>query len=52
MEDSVVEAFIELVVKLNETSFRPLFRRLYDWGFGENSGNENTLLLPHKFHQS
>ncbi|KAG5644278.1 hypothetical protein DXG03_008763 [Asterophora parasitica] len=26
-------AFQELVVKLNEAAFRPLFRRLYDWAF-------------------
>ncbi|KAG6888638.1 hypothetical protein C0992_007990 [Termitomyces sp. T32_za158] len=29
----VMIAFQELVVKLNEAAFRPLFRRLYDWAF-------------------
>ncbi|KAJ7222324.1 hypothetical protein GGX14DRAFT_663256 [Mycena pura] len=34
-----ISAFIELVVKLNEASFRPLFRKLYDWAFVEESSN-------------
>ncbi|KAK0200852.1 hypothetical protein DFS33DRAFT_1386800 [Desarmillaria ectypa] len=29
----VVPAFLELIVKINENAFRPLFRRLYDWAF-------------------
>ncbi|TFK24886.1 hypothetical protein FA15DRAFT_669091 [Coprinopsis marcescibilis] len=33
LEANVISAFRELVVKLNETAFRPLFRRLYDWAF-------------------
>ncbi|KAJ7762738.1 hypothetical protein DFH07DRAFT_813302 [Mycena maculata] len=37
-EAETIAAFIELVVKLNEASFRPLFRKLYDWAFaGETS---------------
>ncbi|KAJ7042839.1 hypothetical protein C8F04DRAFT_1251651 [Mycena alexandri] len=32
-EAEATSAFIELVVKLNEASFRPLFRKLYDWAF-------------------
>ncbi|KAG1896221.1 uncharacterized protein F5891DRAFT_1054817 [Suillus fuscotomentosus] len=32
-EPHIISAFLELVVKLNETAFRPLFRRLYDWAF-------------------
>ncbi|KIY47627.1 hypothetical protein FISHEDRAFT_74431 [Fistulina hepatica ATCC 64428] len=32
-ESLVIATFTELVVKLNDTSFRPLFRRLYDWAF-------------------
>jgi hypothetical protein len=31
-------AFLELVVKLNETTFKPLFRRLFDWAFTLDSG--------------
>ncbi|OBZ74951.1 U3 small nucleolar RNA-associated protein 10 [Grifola frondosa] len=33
IEISYIAAFLELVVKLNETAFRPLFRRLFDWAF-------------------
>ena len=38
VEDSIIKAFLELVVKLNETAFEPLFRRLHDWAFGEAGG--------------
>ncbi|KAJ7456907.1 hypothetical protein FB451DRAFT_1275210 [Mycena latifolia] len=38
-EDQAISAFIELVVKLNEASFRPLFRKLYDWGFADDGSN-------------
>ncbi|KAG6334786.1 hypothetical protein ID866_4304 [Astraeus odoratus] len=39
-ESHVISAFIELVVKLNESTFRPLFRRLHDWAFVDHhSGN-------------
>lgn len=37
-ETRVIAAFKELVVKLNESAFKPLFRRLYDWAFVEKSG--------------
>ena len=33
VESAVVAAFIELVTKLNDTAFRPLFRKLFDWAF-------------------
>jgi hypothetical protein len=32
-EEHVIYAFIEMVVKLNEATFRPLFRKLFDWAF-------------------
>jgi hypothetical protein len=37
-ETRVIAAFKELVIKLNESAFKPLFRRLYDWAFVEKSG--------------
>ncbi|KAG6836982.1 hypothetical protein H0H93_016935 [Arthromyces matolae] len=37
-ETAAILAFQELVVKLNEAAFRPLFRRLYDWAFASNTG--------------
>jgi U3 small nucleolar RNA-associated protein 10 len=33
VEGAVVAAFVELVTKLNDTAFRPLFRKLFDWAF-------------------
>ncbi|KAF8515684.1 armadillo-type protein [Hysterangium stoloniferum] len=32
-ESIVLGAFVELVIKLNEAAFKPLFRRLFDWAF-------------------
>ncbi len=34
VESSLTSAFIELIVKLNETAFRPIFRKMFDWAFG------------------
>jgi len=33
VESAVVATFVELVAKLNDTAFRPLFRKLFDWAF-------------------
>jgi U3 small nucleolar RNA-associated protein 10 len=33
VESAVVAAFVEFVTKLNDTAFRPIFRRLFDWAF-------------------
>ncbi|KAH9033947.1 hypothetical protein EDB84DRAFT_1578278 [Lactarius hengduanensis] len=33
VESAAIAAFVELVAKLNDTAFRPLFRRLFDWAF-------------------
>ena len=33
VESAAITAFVELVAKLNDTAFRPLFRRLFDWAF-------------------
>ena len=33
VESATITAFVELVAKLNDTAFRPLFRRLFDWAF-------------------
>lgn len=38
VESYATSAFIELVVKLNENAFRPLFRKLHDWAFVDNTG--------------
>ena len=31
IEDTSIEAFSEMVVKINESTFRPVFKKLYDW---------------------
>jgi U3 small nucleolar RNA-associated protein 10 len=31
VETSAITSFLELVVRLNEATFKPLFVRLYDW---------------------
>ncbi|KAF8259327.1 armadillo-type protein [Lactarius quietus] len=37
VESAAITAFVELVAKLNDTAFRPLFRRLFDWAFRDAS---------------
>jgi U3 small nucleolar RNA-associated protein 10 len=37
VEGAVVAAFVELVAKLNDAAFRPLFRKLFDWAFAGRS---------------
>ncbi|GLB44223.1 putative U3 small nucleolar RNA-associated protein 10 [Lyophyllum shimeji] len=36
-QTQAIIAFQEVVVKLNEAAFRPLFRRLYDWAFAAST---------------
>ncbi|KAF9468309.1 hypothetical protein BDZ94DRAFT_1246474 [Collybia nuda] len=38
-ETYTIMAFKELVVKLNDAAFRPLFRRLYDWAFADKAAD-------------
>ncbi|KAL6308934.1 hypothetical protein BKA93DRAFT_724934 [Sparassis latifolia] len=37
IETDIISSFVELVVKLNETAFRPLFRKLCDWAFASDN---------------
>ncbi|KAF9034474.1 hypothetical protein BDZ89DRAFT_1158021 [Hymenopellis radicata] len=46
---AIVSAFTELIVNLNEATFRPLFRRLYDWAFVGGSGIERRITFCHVF---
>ncbi|KAG1807089.1 uncharacterized protein BJ212DRAFT_1387903 [Suillus subaureus] len=49
-EPHIISAFLELVVKLNETAFRPFFRRLYDWAFAAESENiERKVTFCHMY---
>ncbi|EMD35136.1 hypothetical protein CERSUDRAFT_107124 [Gelatoporia subvermispora B] len=38
VEGQVISAFLELVIKLNETAFKPLFRKLFDWAYTNETG--------------
>jgi U3 small nucleolar RNA-associated protein 10 len=50
VEPNLINAFKELVVKLNETAFRPLFRRLYDWAFaGETVEVNHQIVFIHLY---
>jgi hypothetical protein len=44
MEDdsASIKAFVELVVKLNDSSFKPLYRKMFDWAW--STGNEPRML--------
>jgi len=51
VEDSAVGSFLELVTKLNEATFRPLFVRLYDWAvidLSEGKGIDDTRLTERR----
>ncbi|KAI9060150.1 hypothetical protein FKP32DRAFT_1760434 [Trametes sanguinea] len=43
VERNVITAFIEVVVKLNETAFRPLFRKMFDWAFAQTYSNRRIV---------
>ncbi|OCH90866.1 hypothetical protein OBBRIDRAFT_729952 [Obba rivulosa] len=43
VEGPLVSAFLELVVKLNETAFRPLFRKLFDWAFTDDTAGASAV---------
>ncbi|XP_055389397.1 HEAT repeat-containing protein 1 homolog [Condylostylus longicornis] len=44
IENEILETFVSLILKLSESSFRPLYQKLYDWAM-RNSGNDNDKLL-------
>lgn len=46
VEDSAVGSFLELVTKLNEATFRPLFVRLYDWAVIDLSEGKGESIVP------
>lgn len=54
-EFEAISAFLQLVVKLNEATFRPLFRRLFDWAFVNGASklfvhsNDQHLATSHRF---
>ncbi|EJD43874.1 hypothetical protein AURDEDRAFT_185221 [Auricularia subglabra TFB-10046 SS5] len=38
-EDMVIQAFLQLVIKLNEIAFTPVFRQFYDWAYSEDTAS-------------
>jgi U3 small nucleolar RNA-associated protein 10 len=44
VEESAIGSFLELVTKLNEATFKPLFTRLYDWAVIDLSDGKGELL--------
>ncbi|EKM52689.1 uncharacterized protein PHACADRAFT_101069 [Phanerochaete carnosa HHB-10118-sp] len=44
-QSEAIAAFLELVVKLNETLFKPLFRRLFDWAFNSEVGDSRRVVF-------
>ncbi|KAH9920883.1 armadillo-type protein [Epithele typhae] len=53
-QDSEVEralsgAWMELIVKLNETAFRPIFRKLFDWSFGGDASDGRKVVFCHVY---
>ncbi|CAO3649204.1 unnamed protein product [Cunninghamella echinulata] len=44
-EESIIGAFLELVMKLNETLFKPLFLKVMDWALVEDDNKSRTLFF-------
>ncbi|KAI0092311.1 armadillo-type protein [Irpex rosettiformis] len=50
VESDAIVAFVEMVVKLNEATFKPLFRKLFDWAFtGSDATEGRKLVLLHVY---
>ncbi|KAI0692328.1 hypothetical protein BC835DRAFT_1416622 [Cytidiella melzeri] len=50
VETDAIAAFVEIIVKLNEITFKPLFRKLFDWAFtGSDTTNGRKLVLLHVY---
>lgn len=47
VEESCLDAFTILVVKLSEIQFRPLFLKLLDWASNPNSPRARTITFYH-----
>ena len=47
-KDDIVASFLELVVKLNENTFKPVFRKLFDWAFSASSGESIPARIVYK----
>ncbi|KAJ3097570.1 HEAT repeat-containing protein 1, partial [Physocladia obscura] len=45
VEGSIISAFLQLVLRLNESHFKPMFFKIVDWGFSTPSSKENEIFL-------
>lgn len=52
VESAVVASFVELASKLNDGTFKPFFRRLYDWAFVNESSSEFLSRISESAHGS
>ncbi|KAM6493306.1 hypothetical protein JOM56_011440 [Amanita muscaria] len=44
-ENNVISAFKQFVVKLNETTFKPIYRRVYDWGYASDTADIRKRII-------
>ena len=42
-EKHVIKAFVNLILKLSESSFRPLFYKVYDWSIRDTATNDRAI---------
>lgn len=43
-ETLTVTTFVDVVTKLNDAAFKPIYRRLFDWAFNDVTGSTNLAL--------
>ncbi|XP_055858614.1 HEAT repeat-containing protein 1 homolog [Episyrphus balteatus] len=42
-EMEIINAFVAWILKLSESSFRPVYKKVYDWGFEKDGPKERVL---------
>lgn len=42
-EESILDSFVSLVLKLSESSFRPLYQKVYDWAMRKNEEKDRVI---------
>ncbi|XP_058059727.1 HEAT repeat-containing protein 1 homolog [Anopheles bellator] len=42
-EEHVIKAFVVLILKLSESTFRPLFYQVFEWSIRESSSNDRAI---------
>ncbi|PFH46286.1 hypothetical protein AMATHDRAFT_155738 [Amanita thiersii Skay4041] len=49
VESLIISAFKQLVVKLNDAAFKPIFRRIYDWAYAGEPENAKKIVFCHLY---